>query len=161
MNKKFLGIFAALLVAGSASGAFASAALGLQGGYTVNHGVGGAVTFKVSEAPCVFAVDGYWWNSDFGLGLTADWWIQNPRLASILHYYYGPGLAVGIDINGNQLHDLYVAGRLVAGLNIFVIDPLELYLQVAFQPGVQIGFNGAGTGFYWGVPINFGFRFWF
>ncbi len=162
MNKKFLGIFAALLVAGSASTLFANAAIGLQGGWNVGHGPGGAITFKVDSLPCVFAVDGYWWNDNLGLGITADWWIQNPRLVGLLHYYYGLGVGGGFDIHANQLTDVYIYGRLLAGLNIFVIDPLELYLQAAFTPGIQIGLReGYGTGFYWGVPVNFGFRVWF
>ena len=166
MNKKFLGILAALVVLGS-TGAFAGAAIGLQGGYNINAGVGGALTFKLSNVDAVFAVDGGIWGNYASLGVTADWWIANPRLAGMIHYFYGPGLAGGIGLNtGNNggLAYIYAGGRFVVGLNVFVIDPLELYLQVAGQLGVTFADTRHDGGIYfpeWSVPLNFGFRFWF
>ena len=162
MNKKFLGLFAALVVLGS-TGAFASAAIGLQGGYNpdpyrgaYNNGAA-ALTFKLSSLPCVFALDASIGGGQlYSLGLTADWWIANPKLSGIFHYYYGTGLAGGVTFGGNAISGAYVGGRFLAGVNVFVVKQFELYLQAAIQPTYY--FN---DGFYLPIPVNFGFRFWF
>ena len=162
MNKKFLGIFAALVVLGS-TGAFASAAIGLQYNANISGALshGGSLTFKLSNVDAVFAanlrIDGNY----FEAGLSADRWVQNPRLAGMVHYFWGPGLAGGVSIGNGDLNYIYFAGRLVAGINLFVIEPLELYLQAAGELG--LGFGGS-SGFHfplWNVPVSAGFRFWF
>lgn len=157
MNKKFLGILAALVVLGSTS-VFASAAIGAQGGYSVASGSGNgnaAITFKLSNVPAVFAADFSIANNTlYGAGITADWWMANPKAGGMIHYFYGPGIAFSL-FDFNNL-GFFVGGRFVAGLNIFVVKPLELYLQAA----AQLGFSSY-AGFAWYFPINFGFRFWF
>jgi hypothetical protein len=160
MNKK-LGLVA-VLCAVLTSGAFAKTALGLQGGATVGSGVGGnvAVTFKVSSVPCVFAVDLGMAGGQLGyVGVTADWWAFNKRLAGMLNWYFAPGIAVGANFYGNAFNYVEFGPRFVLGLNAFVIEPLELYAQVAWQPMIWVSDQ-----LYWGwnnFPINFGFRFWF
>ena len=166
MNKKFLGIFAALVVLGS-TGAFASAAIGLQGGAAAGNawGYNAAVTFKLSSFDAVFAVD-LGLTNNWGLdtlAFQADWWVQNPRLAGMIHYYWGPGFAAGVyGLTGGNI-GFYGAFRLVGGINVFVVDPLELYLQAAWQPGLYVGSNGLilNADTILRFPIQFGFRFWF
>jgi hypothetical protein len=171
MNKKFLGIFAALVVLGS-TGAFAGAALGLQGGYAITDAVGSTnidVTFKLSKSDAVFAADiGLAGNQLYSAALQADWWVANPRLAGMLHYFYGPGLAVGVFglSSTSSWFGLIADFRAVVGVNIFVIDPLELYLQAAWQPGITFAFTNTTANDSFGFhlvkfPIQFGFRFWF
>lgn len=165
MNKKILAVAAVLAVFGIfGASAKNSTSLGLQAGYNPAGGWGPAITFKVASLPCVFAAD-VGFTSDAQLssvGVTADWWIANPRLAGMLNYYYGPGVAVAFHTT-SAAPALDVDFRAVAGLNIFPINFLELYAQVAWQPGIYIPFyEGSKISFsWWSLPINAGFRFWF
>src|SRR5574344_767617 len=136
-----------------------SAAIGLQGGYNpTSQGYGASITFKLSSAPCVFAADADFTGGQLNaIGLTADWWLKNPRLAGMFHFYYGPGFAVAFYPKATGCA---IGFRLVAGANIFVIPELELYLQAAWQPSFY--FASDYSGFVWNnFPVNFGFRFWF
>lgn len=159
MKKRFLGALLALAVVGSVS-AFATG-IGVQGGYNVaNGGTGAALTFKLDSFDGVFAVDANFANGQFvSAGLTVDYWVQNPRLAGMFHYYWGPGFAVAYWTNPA----IYVAFRAVAGVNIFPVDFLELYAQIAWQPGFYIDFNNGfiGTDWWKSFPVNVGLRFWF
>ena len=156
MNKKIIALL--LVVALASTGAvFAKTGLGIQGGYTVGRFGGAALTFKVDSLPCVFAADFYIGDS-FGLGLTADWWIQNPKIEGTWGWYYGVGLAGSLHL-GNTI-GLAVAPRALIGTNVFFIDNfLEFYLQGAWQPTLDIL---PSIGFYLvSFPINAGIRFWF
>jgi len=161
MNKKILTVAAVLAVfaAFNVSAAKKVTGIGLQGGWNpVGNGYGAAVTFKLSSLPCVFAADANFANNQLNaIGLTADWWLQNPKLGGMVHYFYGPGFAAAFypPVTG-----FFFGGRLVAGINAFVLDPLEIYLQAAWEPGMY--FDSNTSGFVWNNwPINFGFRFWF
>ncbi len=160
MKKRFLGALLALAVVGSAS-VFATG-IGVQGGYNPTSGAAGAaLTFKLDSFDGVFAVDASFANGQFqAAGLTVDYWLQNPRLTGMIHYYWGPGLAVSY---WTQAPAIYVAFRAVAGVNVFPVKFLELYAQVAWQPGIYINFNsGVGTTDWWkSFPVNAGVRFWF
>src|SRR5574344_499305 len=164
MNKKFLTVAAVLAVFAAFSVSAASkksAAIGLQAGYNpASHGYGGSITFKLSSLPCVFAADLDLSGGNLNaIGLTADWWLKNPKLTGLFHYYYGPGFAAAFYPSASNA---FVGLRLVVGANIFVIDPLEFYLQAAWQPGIYFGSNGIGVNDWWkSFPVNFGFRFWF
>lgn len=150
--KKFVLVIAALLVLGTTS-AFAkgkgkSFAIGAQAGYPL----GGAVTFKISSVPCVFA-------ADFGggyIGATADWWMANPTISGSWKYYYGAGVYGGI---GGGV--IAVAPRLLVGTDVYVLDNfLEFYLQAAWEPTIYVGgANGINTAWV-NIPVNAGFRFW-
>ena len=82
MNKKFLAVLAALAIFG-ATGAFATG-LGLQAGASVNNDVvgNGAITFKLNNAAPVFALNFAGGTNYLSIGLTADWWIANPKLSA-------------------------------------------------------------------------------
>lgn len=161
--KKFFVVLSAL-VCFSFGTAFAkditashgSWALGLQGGYVVNGAAGLSVTFKVPKAPLVFAAD-LGFNSDyFSVGATGDYWLANPNITGPLYWYYGPGLAASVSLDDDL--GIFAGARFVVGLNVFPIQPLEIYLQAAGQIGVYID-DGVGLG--WGVPVNLGIRWWF
>ena len=162
MNKKFLTVAAVLAVFAAFSVSAAgkkSAAIGLQGGADAsNFGGSGNVdiTFKLNSLPCVFAGGLYIANSNLaGFGITAD---KNPKFTGMIHYYYGPGLAFSSWFGSY----MFVGFRAVAGLNIFVIPELELYLQAAWQPGLYFTSDGLTSNDWWrSFPVNFGFRFWF
>lgn len=167
MNKKFLGALAALALV-AVSGVFAASGrignsgkfgIGVQGGFNpiVLNG-GAAITFKIPNVPPVFAVDvGISSNGISSVGATADWWIANPNITGPLNWFYGPGLALG----GSWWNDgavFYAGARLVAGLQVWVVDFAEIYLQAAAQIGIEAGSN---FGLHLAIPLNVGLRFWF
>lgn len=163
MKKRFLGALLALVVAGS-TGAFA-AGIGVQGGYNpgFSGGAGAALTFKLDSFDGVFAVDAsFAGNQLYSVGLTCDYWLQNPRLAGMIHYYWGPGFGVAFRTYGDPA--IKISGRVVGGLNVFPTKFLEIYLQAAWQPNLTICFeHGIGeNGGWWNCwPLNVGVRFWF
>ena len=154
--KKLFSVLAVLFVLGTVN-VFALG-IGPQGGYTVNGAPSGAVTFKVDSIPCVFAV-----TFDIGnvssVGVTADWWIANPKIEGTFGYFYGVGLA-GSAVVGEDTGAMFVGGRALVGLNIFLLNKfLEPYIQVAWQPGIIIH-DGIHPTFNQ-IPLNVGLRFWF
>lgn len=160
--KKLFSVLAVLFVLGTTS-AF-SMGIGAQGGYTVGGNAGGALTFKLDKSPLIFAVDVAFPANGFDIGVTADYWLANPKLTKTVGFYYGIGAAGAINVGGNSA-DIGVAGRVVGGINAFVLDrALELYAQAAWQPTFWIGGSGEGAraGFEpLCIPVNVGFRFWF
>ncbi len=163
MKKKIFAVIVLACVLGTAS-VFATG-IGAQAGYVAGgHGVGGALTFKLDKSPWVFAlhVDGL--STDYlGFGLTADNWLANKTFASPFAYYYGWGLAGAFNTWGNGA-SVFVGARLVGGVNVFLAKAFELYAQVAWQPGINIGVSGDYAGIkpvFVSFPINLGFRFWF
>ena len=156
MNKKIIALL--LVVALASTGAvFAKTGVGVQGGYNFGGGAGAALTFKLDSLPCVFALD-LGLGNGIAVGLTADWWIANPKIEGTWGWYYGVGLAGSLYL-GDVLH-FGAYGRALVGTNVFLLDKfLELYLQAAWQPGLYIasGIQPVLVSF----PINAGFRFWF
>ena len=159
--KKLFAVLAILLAIGTTS-AFAkgkgkSIAIGAQAGYPL----GGALTFKVPSVPCIFALD-FSANSDvFNLGVTADWWIANPKIDGTWGYYYGVGVYGGMYGVGSDASVIAVAPRALIGTNVFLLDNFfELYLQGGWQPTFAFYNSGMGTDFV-NFFANLGFRFWF
>ncbi|MCQ2591882.1 MAG: hypothetical protein MJ188_03785 [Treponema sp.] len=155
--KKLLSVVTLLFVLGTAK--VFSLGIGAQGGFPL----GGALTVKVDEFPCVFAVDAQI-GATTGFGLTADWWLANPTLSGSLGYFYGVGAGGDIYL-GNDWATLGIGPRAFVGLNLFLLDGFfELYLQGAYQPSFNIALFGdeAKGGFDWlGGGLSLGFRFWF
>lgn len=159
--KKLFSVLAVLFVMGTAN--VFSLGIGAQGGYTINGGAGGALTLKVDSLPCVFAIDLGSINP-LSLGVTADYWLANPKIEGPLGFYYGIGFGGSINGLGNDAMSIGIAGRVFGGLNIFLLDrAFELYLQATWQPTFWIALGeGANAGFNASsVPLNVGFRFWF
>lgn len=160
--KKLLAVLAVLFVMGTTS-VFALG-IGAQGGWNpVGGGSDGALTFKLDDKPWVFAVNGSAWNGYISVGVTADMWLANPKISGGFGYYYGWGLAGGVNIYGGQYG--YISGivgaRVLAGLNFKMLDNFfELYLQAAWQPGVSISTANGIHPIFNAVPVNLGFRFW-
>ena len=160
--KKLFSVLAVLFVLGTTH-AF-SVGIGAQFGYTIGGNSGAALTVKLDNLPPVFALDLGFGTNYLSFGGTADWWIANPNLAGPINFYYGPGIAASFVNAGDNYTALNVGGRLVAGLNFFLVDFFELYLQVAWQPtfGIVLSGESSNGGFNFGaVPVNLGFRFWF
>lgn len=159
MNKKFLGILAALVL--GTTSVFATG-VGIQGSLNVGNNLvgGGAITFKLNKSPYVFAVHV---DSTPYVGVTFDDWIANPTISGNWKWFYGVGGAVGAGFPGESVF-IDVGGRLIVGTNVFLAKQFELYAQVAWQPHVWFNINGSGT---WGdfnlfcFPADIGLRFWF
>lgn len=161
--KKVLAVLAVLFAVGSTK-VFATG-LGVQGGYNPSGFGGAAVTFKLDNVPCVFAADLGISSSYFNIGLTADWWIANPKIEGTWGWYYGVGLAGTVKLANNSYGGVGFGPRALIGTNVFLFDGfLELYAQAAYQPMVWIWANkdDGGIGFDWiSIPLNIGFRVWF
>lgn len=164
MKKKIFAVVAILLTLGTAS-VFAKGKSGTTGlGAQVGYPLGGALTFKVSSVPCVFAVNISGSNSALNVGLTADWWVANPKISGTWGYFYGVGL-FGDVFTGSNNFDFGFGPRALIGTNVFLINGfLEFYLQGGWQP--EFWLHGADhKGGFAPNFVNFfgnlGFRFWF
>ena len=154
--KKLLSVLAILAVMGTAK--IFAFGIGAQGGYPL----GGALTFKADNLPCIFAVNAYLGDVT-GIGVTADWWINNPTIQGTWGYYYGVGIGGTMHFADNY-SALSVGPRAVLGTNVFALDKfLEFYLQAAYQPTLNINLSGGDgkIGFNWiGFNAALGFRVW-
>ncbi len=117
-------------------------------------GPGALLSFKLDEFPAVFGVGARLGEGNFRIGVTADWWLYTTNLVNMLNLYVGPGLFLNV---GTGVFD--VGGRIPVGINMYVIDPLELFLEVA--PVIGIEFSPVVDFPAWGVQGALGFRFWF
>ncbi len=156
MKKKIIAIAVILLVITAAS----SFAIGIGGAFGFDpigsSPYSGALSLKYSDWPLLgISASG---NSDqFNLGLTADWWLYHEHLAGILNLYAGLG-GYGVLGLGNSTN-FQIGARIPVGLQIFPIDVLELFLEVAPAVGVTLGDNFSFPN--WGLQSAVGFRFWF
>ncbi|WP_191014262.1 hypothetical protein [Treponema zioleckii] len=161
MKKIFLAL---MLILGIATTKTFALGIGIQAGPVVGSGFhsGGAITFKLDQLPCVFAVAIPSFDP-FAIGVTADWWMENPTIKDFWKWYYGFGAAGAFYVNGDDGDSsaaLGVGGRILIGTNVLLLnDVLELYAQAAWQPMLFVG-NGIGTHFF-NFPIDIGVRLWF
>lgn len=164
--KKLFTVLSVLFVLGTAN-VFATG-LGAQFGGNVTEngfGKGAAVTFKLDKVPCVFAADLGFDSNYFAAGLTADWWLANPKIEGTWGYYYAVGVGGSIAFANNDYAGFSIGPRAVLGTNVFVLKrALEFYLQIAWQPMLTLtsGDSNSGVSFAWtNFPVAIGFRFWF
>ncbi|MCP4724188.1 MAG: hypothetical protein GY863_04090 [bacterium] len=155
--KKTILISIFILVAAS----FSLSAMAIGASYSLNvteSAAGdGALTFKLTELPPVFGLS-FGGNSDyFRLGATADIWMYHKPLVSIVSIYIGPGAYINLGIGDTST--IALGARVPVGFQIFPLEPLELFLELAPRFGIQLtpdidfpqlGLQGA-----------LGFRFWF
>ena len=135
--------------------------IGAQGGYSFGtSGLGGtALTFKLDNMPWVFAVDVGFPGNGIAVGGTADMWIGTGKISKTpIGYFYGWGVAASVTIAQNATQ-FGIFGRVLGGLNIMLLNNfIELYAQVAWQPGIVIPSSSI---FVWAnFPIAAGIRFW-
>ncbi len=163
--KKLFSVLAVLFVLGTVN-VFALG-IGPQGGTTPGGAAGaGGLTLKIDGVPCVFGVTAEFGTGFTSVGVTADWWIANPKIERTWGYYYGVGLAGSINV-GDAGGDMFAGGRILVGTNVFLLNNfIELYLQAAWEPGIIIysNSNANNSGFKFNpnrVPVNVGLRFWF
>ena len=165
MKKIILIVIVLLLVVGFTSFA-ADTAIGVAwiGDFNfVNWGGLGndiALSFKLPKFPPVFDLTLWAGSGYFKIGLIGDWWLVNKELAeNIFFWYLGPGFVASIAVGG--VASIGLAARLPIGLQIFPIEPLELFLEVAPAIGVGISTGGGGAGLTGGIMTGIGARYWF
>ena len=154
--KKTVLIGLAILMVSS----FSLSAMAIGGAYStqlLNNGAGnGALTFKLDKWDPVFGLS-FGGNSDyFRLGFSADWWMYHKPLAGIVSIYLGPGLYVNLGLG--ETSNVDVGARIPIGFQIFPIDPLELFIEIA--PSIGLDLNPVAFP-VWGLQGAIGFRFWF
>ena len=152
MKKKILLLVAILLLI-STAGVFATA-VGIQGGldfvgspYASNL----SLSLKLDDLPMMFGI-GWNFQNQIAIGASADWWMYHENLVGIINLYLGPGVFAGFSIGNTST--VWAGPRLAAGLQIFPIEPLEIFLELdpflTLLPSINFGFQGA-----------VGVRFWF
>ena len=114
---------------------------------------GAALTISLPKIPLVIGAGVLISGEEFLVGITADWWIFQEKLGSIAGLYIGPGIYLKI---GTPFE---FGVRVPVGFQIFPIDPLELFLELAPQLG--IGFADPIRFPQVTVAGSVGFRFWF
>lgn len=137
--------------------AFASMDMAIGGAFNIGFigGVypGGALTVKLPQLPLVIGAGATVGSRVVNIGITLDWWLYRAPLFGIVSIYVGPGLYLKIAT------PLDIGARVPVGLQIFVIDPLELFVEIAPQMGVGLGDPVKFPTF--GLMGAVGFRFWF
>jgi hypothetical protein len=131
---------------------------GIGGAFGLNFvggvGAGGLLSVKFDEYPAVFGVGARFGQDYFNLAVTADWWLYETNLVEMLDLYVGPGLYAVV---GSNVFDLGI--RVPVGIHMYVIDPLELFLEIA--PALGVGLSGGFEFPRFDVQGAVGFRFWF
>ena len=181
---------AAILATGTAFADHPSGfGIGLVGNYGFGGyaGAGGGLSLKIPGIPIYWAVKlaggSYSGYSSFGLGVTGDSYITDKCIApqAFLHFFWGLGgffdfysFSYKYDYASWGRTDLDFGLRVPIGLSFQPIKLLEFFLDVA--PSFGLGMTGGykyknkvlGTeisedpafGFFWGIPIELGFRIW-
>ena len=137
--------------------AFASNDMAIGGAFNIGFigGVypGGALTVKLPQLPVVLGAGATVGTGTVAIGVTVDWWLYRAPLFGIVSIYIGPGLYLKIGA------PVDIGARVPVGFQIFVIDPLELFIELAPQFGIGLGDPVTFPTF--GLMGAVGFRFWF
>lgn len=143
-----------------AVGAAESYSLGL--GAQFGGGLSGSnVALLISPKKDIHFAGSWWLDKDYAaIGITADYWVLEPRLTSVgsgaLNFFVGPGLFVNIGFSKPANFD---AGfRVPLGLDL-KFTKFDMFLQIAPLLCVQLlpGF-GLSTGNWFAAAL--GARFW-
>jgi hypothetical protein len=153
--KKIIIVLVILLLITSVS-AF-SLGIGLSTGLNVGQGMPSnlMLSAKFDQLPFLLgiAVD---FDDPFFLGATADFWAFNENLTGPINFYAGPGLYTAIQ--GGDPAQISLGARVPLGLNVFLLNFFELFIEVAPTLGFLPEFNIPGSV---GLQAAAGFRFWF
>ncbi len=154
MKKQLMMIGVLLLLISGTVSAKGSSGVGLYGNLVGNGtGAGGGLglTIKSGSFP-VIGLEWYLMDHSSTFGGSMDWWIVNKPLAGIISYYMGLGgyAAIKSDDSHSQ-NGFNFGGRIPLGLQVFPIDPLELFIEVSpmimFIPTIN-----------WTASVRLGFR---
>ena len=137
MKKYFVAILLIAIVTSAPLFGFGyGGAFGLDiAGGTV--GPGALLSVSFDTYPIVFGI-GASFGDGVALGATADWWLYYANLVSILALYIGPGVYIDVAV-GSGSATLGAGVRIPVGLQAWVLDPLELFLEIAPTFGLKAG----------------------
>ena len=156
MKKKVL-IIAFVLIAVVSMSASAQT-FGVGGAFSID-ALGGLpssamLSLKLPQLPFLWGIGAQLNESSFNLAFTADWWLYTQGLSGGLGLYIGPGLYLSLP------DTIEFGGRVPVGLNLYPIDVLELFLEIA--PTLLFFSDRQGITIpSFGLQGAFGFRFWF
>jgi hypothetical protein len=102
--------------------------------------------------PAVVGLGVYVGQETFSVGITGDWWMYRDHLVGMLNLYAGLGFYADISQN------VGLGGRVPIGLQIYPVEFLELFVEVAPKFGATLNPIVFPV---WGVQSAVGFRFWF
>jgi hypothetical protein len=156
MKKKAL-ILALIIALAAGANAFAyRAAIGGEFSMEIGEGLPNSalLSFRMPGLPPVFGLGLTVGEKTASFALLADWWLYQGSLVGPLGLYIGPGVFLGISSD-----DATFGLRIPVGLNIYPIQPLELFAE--FAPAVTFLAPQGVSIPAWGVQAGFGFRFWF
>ena len=151
--KKVL-LFSCLFLLMTAGLAFSKtkSSIGLYGNMVGNStGAGGGLglTFKYDMFPIIGMEWVYLKNSSM-VGGSLDWWLVNQPMTGAFSYYIGVGGYGAVTAN-NSTNTFNFGGRIPVGLQIFPMDPVEVFLEaspmIIFVPTLD-----------WTVSVRLGFR---
>ncbi len=111
------------------------------------------LSLKIDAFPTVFAIGASIGSEVFQVGITVDWWLFQINLVRFLYLYIGPGVYAQLS------RSFGIGARIPVGLQVFILDPFELFLELAPAIGVRISDPVKIPAF--GLQGAFGFRFWF
>ncbi len=159
--------FCPLLHAGTAIGVEGGSVFGVYHGNESDYAL--SLTFKTDSLPFIISARSEIADKKLcAAGLVFDMWLANPVIGySIFHWFYGPGFTLSyqnkIDddkLDFTQSRGLFAAPRFVLGLNSFLTDFSELYMQAALEPGLVFD-QDEGFIFRVNLPLSCGLRLWF
>jgi hypothetical protein len=160
MGKKILVLV--ILGAGITMGAY-SFGSGIQFNGNASDVFSPGVALSLSPKESTHFALNWYFGSENILGMTADFWLFNPQIASFgagsLHFFLGGGLYTNMLISLNDF-DFKAGVRFPLGLNIKLAnDVVEIYVQGAPSIGLRFYPSLGGDRFF--VPFALGGRFWF
>ena len=155
MKRTVVLISLALIVAGTSAFGFGIGGAFSLGIGTASVGPGAMLSLKLDELPMVFGVGAVIGATEFKAGATVDWWLWDTPLVSILNLYLGPGLYAQLGAGFD------VGVRVPIGLQAWIIDPLEIFLEVAPALGLSINDSAQISFPDFELQAALGIRFWF
>jgi hypothetical protein len=118
---------------------------------------GAALSLKVPGVPIFWGINLGFDSNYFSIGVSGDKYFMEGALVSDikLHYFIGLGLWADLTRAGDTY--LSFGARLPIGLSWHLVDPVEIFLDVAPSLGVSINPFHFPAG---GWPIELGIRLW-
>jgi len=155
MKKLFLIGFTLFTLSFAYAGGYGT---GLTANLKQNSNLGGNFNYKLDGFPIAVTAN-ILCGEEFSLSCTelkVDYWLSSMNLYKGLNFYYGPALALGFDFDENKTN---IDNGFLAGLNIFVSDDYEFYIQAEYAPQILIGTSSAKVNFL-NFPVSVGIRLW-
>ena len=127
---------------------------------------GAALSLKMPHLPIYWGIDFGLSKNYLGIGATGDLYFIDDTLARDINLGWFFGLGAYADVylyNGSESGiSLGVGARTPIGVNIFPLNFLEIFLDLAPSLGVGFGIGDrGGIGLDSGIGADFGVRFWF